>query len=205
MTHRARLVALFVGALVGFVALALDVTRHGVFERHDRRVGLWVVANTPDTLERVANATTKLGGAWSLVALTALGAALLLRRGRRADAAFLVGGLAFVSLSTNGLKLAFGRPRPRIGDLTPISHTASFPSGHTSGSLVVFVLLAVLLATRHRRAVITGAVVLAGLVGVTRVVVEAHWLTDVLAGYCLGALVVAASLLVRDELRARRG
>jgi undecaprenyl-diphosphatase len=108
-----------------------------------------------------------------------------------------------VSLATNGLKIAFGRPRPAI-DLTPVSHTASFPSGHTSGSLVVFVLLAVLLAPHHRRGVIIGAALLAGLVGITRVVVEAHWTTDVLAGYCLGAAVVAVAVGMRDRLGGSR-
>ena len=201
MARRQGLIALLVVAFVGFVAIAVDVTQHGVLERHDARVGLWVVAHTPHALERVANVMTKLGGAWSLVTLTALGAGLLLHRGRRLDATFLVGGLALVSLVTNGLKIAFRRPRPAIGYLTPVSHTASFPSGHTSGSLVVFVLLAVLLATRHRNAVIAGAVLLAATVGVTRVVVEAHWTTDVLAGYCLGAAVVAAVLIVLDGLR----
>jgi undecaprenyl-diphosphatase len=191
--------ALAVAALVGFVALSLDVTHHGLLERHDLRVGLWIGHHTPATLERVASAITQLGGAWSLVALAAGGASLLLRRGRRADAVLLVGGLATVSLVTNGLKIAFGRPRP-ASDLSPILHTASFPSGHTSGSMVVFVLLAVFLATRHRHAAIGGAVLLAGLVGATRVVVGAHWTTDVLAGYCLGGVVVAGALIVRDLL-----
>jgi membrane-associated phospholipid phosphatase len=198
-TYRTWLVALLGVALVGFVAISLDVTHHGLLERHDASIGSWVVAHTPHALELAASAITKLGGAWSLIVLTALGAGLLLRRGNRHDAALLVGGLVLVSLATNGLKLAFGRPRPRFGDLTPVLHTASFPSGHTSGSVVVLVLLASLLATSHKRALVTGAVLLAGLVGATRVVVEAHWTTDVLAGYCLGIAVVAVVLIVRDR------
>ena len=198
MTRRRGLFALLVVAVVGFVAIALDVTHHGVLERNDARIGLWVVAHTPHALERAASAITKLGGAWSVVTLTALGAALLLRRGRRLDAVVFVGGVVLVSLVTNGLKIAIGRPRP-ANDLTHVLHTASFPSGHTSGAVVVFVLLAVFLATWHRHAAVAGAVILAGLVGVTRVVVEAHWTTDVLAGFCLGAAIVAAVLLVRDR------
>ena len=200
-TYRSRLVALFATATTGFVAISLDVTQHGILERHDSRVGLWFVVHTPTAVERIANVITKLGGAWSLISLTVLGTGLLLRRGNRTDAVLLVGGVVLASLATNGLKIAFARPRPTIGDLAPASYTASFPSGHTSGSMVVFVLLAVFLATSSRRAVVAVAAGLAALVGVTRVVVAAHWTTDVLAGYCLGIAVVAGVLLVRDRCR----
>jgi undecaprenyl-diphosphatase len=204
VTRRQGLIALLAVASAGFVALTLDVTRRGALERHDSRIGLWVLVHTPHTIERLASAITMLGGAWSLVAFTTIGAVLLLRAGRPSDAGFLVGGVVLVSLATNGLKIAVGRPRPAT-DLSPVSHTASFPSGHTSGAFVVFVLLALFLATRHRHAAIAGAVLLAGLVGVTRVVVRAHWTTDVLAGYCLGAAVVAVVLLVRDRALAGPG
>ena len=204
MTYRSKLVALLAVATVGFVAIALDVTRHGILERHDAGIALWVVVHTPHTFERIANGITKLGGVWSLVSLTVLGTGLLLRRGNRTDAVLLVGGVALTSLATNGLKIAFGRPRPTIGDSAPASYTASFPSGHTSGSLVVFVLLAVFLATIHRRVIVAGAIGLAALIGVTRIVVEAHWTTDVLAGYCLGIAAVAGVLLGREALLARR-
>ena len=204
MTPRAQLVGLLLAALAGFAALAVDVTHGGVLERHDLRVGLWVANRTPGWLEDIANAITQLGGVWLLVGLVAVGAALLVHARQRLDAALLVGGLVFGSLVTNGLKLAFDRPRPTFDAPSPTSHTASFPSGHTSGATVVLVLLAVLLAKRHRRAAIAGAVLVAGLVGVTRVVVEAHWATDVLAGYCVGAAVVAAALILRS-FRARAG
>ena len=204
MTARTKLAAFATAATAGFAAIALDVTRHGILERHDVRIGLWVGAHTPHGFERIANVITKLGGAWSLASLTVLGTGLLLRRGNRIDAVLLGGGVVFTSLATNGLKIAFGRPRPTIGDLAPASYTASFPSGHTSGSMVVFVLLAGFLATTHRRAIVAGAVGLAALIGVTRVVVEAHWTTDVLAGYSLGVAVVACVLLGRDALLARR-
>jgi membrane-associated phospholipid phosphatase len=203
--NRHGLVALLVGSVVGFLAISLDVTQHGWLERHDARIGLWVAGHTPHWLERASAAITTLGSAWSLAALTVLGVALLLRRGRRADAALLVAAVLLVSLATRGLKVAFGRSRPRLGDLTPVSHTLSYPSGHTSGSVVVFVLLAVLLAAGRRWWVVAGAALLAGLVGVTRVVVEAHWTTDVLAGYLLGTAIVAGVLLGRDALPGRSG
>jgi membrane-associated phospholipid phosphatase len=191
---------LLVASVAGLLAVALDVTHHGLLERQDARIGRWTFAHTPAAVVRAADVVTQLGSWWALLGLTVLGAIVLSRRGRRDEAILLAGALALVSLATNGLKLAFGRPRPSAGSLKPLHHTLSFPSGHTSGSTVVLVLLALLLATRHRRAMVAGAVLLAGLIGVTRVVVQAHWATDVLAGYCLGAAALTTALLVRARL-----
>ena len=188
-------------SLAGFVAIALDVTHHGLFERHDARIGRWVVANTPHAAVHAAEIVTQVGSWWALVLMAGAGAVALGLRGRRGDALLLAGAYATVSLATNGLKRAFDRPRPSIG-----TSLLSFPSGHTSGATVVLVLLALFLGTRHRPALVAAAALLAGLVGVTRVVVQAHWTTDVLAGYCLGGTVVASALLLRERLsRGRQG
>jgi membrane-associated phospholipid phosphatase len=199
-----RLIGLLVAAIVGFVAIARDVTHHGVLERQDVLAGRWVAGNTSQALVRVANVVTQVGNAWTLAGIAVLGVGWVLRRRNYDDVVVLVGAFALVALATAGLKLAFGRPRPSRGDLTPLPGTTSFPSGHTSGSVTVLVLLALLLATRHRRLFVAGAALLATLVGVTRVVVQAHWTTDVLAGYCLGTAIVAGALLVREQLSGRR-
>ena len=198
MTSRRGLIALLVAASAGFVAIALDVTNHGALDRLDVRVARWSVAGS-ESVESVANIVTQLGGVAVLSGLALLGAALLVRRQRRTDAALLVASLAITSLTTNLLKLAFGRPRPQPA----LVDNPAFPSGHTSGSVVVFILLALLVATRHRKQVVAAAALLAGVVGATRILVEAHWLSDVLAGYCLGTAVVAGVLILRDRLSDR--
>lgn len=198
MTGRRGLIALLVAASAGFVAIALDVTDHGALDRLDMRVARWSAAGS-ESVESVANVVTQLGGVAVLSGLALLGAALLIRCQRRTDAALLVASLVWVSLLTNGLKLAFGRPRPQPA----LVDNPAFPSGHTSGSVVVFILLALLVATRHRKQAVAAAALLAGVVGATRILVEAHWLSDVLAGYCLGTAVVAGVLILRDRLSDR--
>jgi undecaprenyl-diphosphatase len=49
------------------------------------------------------------------------------------------------------------------------------------------------------------AVVVAGLVGVSRLYLGAHWLTDVLAGFALGAAWLFALLAATRTVRALRG
>jgi undecaprenyl-diphosphatase len=188
---------LLVAAGAIFAAIALDVTHHGSLERLDVRVARWA-ATGHESVESVANVVTRLGSMAVLATFVLIGAAVLVRRRRRADAALLVASLAVTSLATNLLKVAFGRPRPRPA----IIDNPAFPSGHTSGSVVVFVLLAALLVTGRRNTVVAAAALVAGVIGATRILVETHWLSDVLAGYCLGLAVVAGVLLLRDRLSA---
>jgi len=85
------------------------------------------------------------------------------------------------------------RPRPRTSGLTGESGY-SFPSGHTTGftALVVAAVgVVVLLALDRRYGLLwrLGAGVLALSVAMSRVVLGAHWLTDVVGGLLLGAAV----------------
>ena len=90
------------------------------------------------------------------------------------------------------LKLGFDRPRP---DLVPhLTHvySASFPSGHAMVSAVVYLTLGTLL-TRIvsgiwlKIFVMAVAVLLTGLIGLSRLYLGVHWPSDVLAGWAAGA------------------
>ncbi len=108
-------------------------------------------------------------------------------------------------LLVDTLKNAFARVRPSG---TAIHSTFSFPSGHTTSAFfVIGVLLAVLLpAAMGPQARVprgAGLLVLWGGLGATvaagRVLVDAHWLSDTLAGACLGsALVLVVDWLSRE-------
>ena len=95
-------------------------------------------------------------------------------------------------LLSSGLKGLFDRPRP---DLVPHAvevYTMSFPSGHATLSAVTYLTLGALLARvqprRRVKAYLLGvAVLLAVLIGASRVYLGVHWPTDVLAGWCVGA------------------
>ena len=195
------------GACVAiFLALSLDVTHDGVVARFDLRVARWASVSVPHPLHTVVLGLTYLGDSRLLALLVVASAAVLLYRGRSVDAALLVAAATLTAIATTGLKVAFRRSRPPFLDLSLELHSFSYPSGHTSGAFAVYVLGAILLtrgrSTHARVAAIAGALATATLVAVTRVVIPAHYLSDVIAGAVLALAVAAVAMLARDAVGA---
>jgi YegS/Rv2252/BmrU family lipid kinase len=146
-----------------------------------------------------AFATVAMAVYTALIAL-----ALVLKKHRRA-AIYTVGVMAVTALLTTGLKLWFGRSRPRWQDGTELLETHSFPSGHATsiGALAgVLIVLAVMFVRRAalRRAAHTATLVLLALVCLDRVLLGRHYPTDVVAGALLGLAVALAGLVVFTPL-----
>ncbi|MGY1815274.1 phosphatase PAP2 family protein [Blastococcus sp. SYSU D00820] len=118
-------------------------------------------------------------------------------------AALLVGPL------TVGLKELIGRARPAFEGGGLSYGGLSYPSGHSSGiaTLVVVALVVTwpLLRRRARRWVLAAGVALVLLVGLTRMWLGVHFLSDVLGGWSLGIAWTLALALVADGLPGGRG
>jgi undecaprenyl-diphosphatase len=170
-------------------------------------LGLAVRAGPPTALDREAfriGADLRAGSAVSAVkVLAALGSSPVmgllvataigwLARARRAVAAGALGaGAALTFAAVHVLKAVVDRPRP-TGELTSTT-LASFPSGHAAYATG---LVAIAVALRPRAGILAAAVALAVLVGLSRVYLRAHYLTDVLGGWALGGAAFAAGALV---------
>jgi undecaprenyl-diphosphatase len=117
-----------------------------------------------------------LGGVW-------------LTRGRWLAASLLVSAGGTAVFNTLG-KLAFQRPRPVEAVL--LEHSYSFPSGHAAIALGFYGFLGYLLirSAESRRArvnLLLSTFVFALLIGLSRLVLGVHYLSDVWAGYLVGA------------------
>jgi undecaprenyl-diphosphatase len=129
-----------------------------------------------------------------VVALVAAVVLLLRRRGR--DAAVVVAVRLVTWAVTDLIKAAVGRSRPHFTVAVEHFSGSSFPSGHASGAVSVYLpLAAVAMASIRdrycRAAIAAGAVLLCVAIGASRVLLGAHYLSDVIAGLALGGAVMA--------------
>ncbi|HYP55219.1 MAG TPA: bifunctional DedA family/phosphatase PAP2 family protein, partial [Solirubrobacterales bacterium] len=158
-----------------------------------------------------AKAVTTLGSLALVLPLAALCGLLLAWRRRWAELGVLVAGLGLTYAGVHELKDAVDRPRPE-GGLVDVSGS-SFPSAHAAYS-TFYVWLAVTIVMRLRAGMARGALVvsvgiaMAALVGLSRVYLDVHYLSDVNAGWALGAAafsLCAAVALVVTTVRSSDG
>jgi len=143
-----------------------------------------------------------------LVVFAAVAGWLAHRRLRRL-ALFVVVTMVGSALLNMLVKTAVHRARPVLPD--PVAHASglSFPSGHSQAVVVAsgVLLLVFLPAVRGpwRRVAVAMAVVMIGAVGTARVALGVHYVSDVLAGYVLGAAWVVAMTAAFSAWRRDRG
>ncbi len=116
---------------------------------------------------------------------------------------------AFTGLLVEMLKLLFGRERPPTAIIDEIGH--SFPSGHATGSVVVYGLLGYLTARFLLRArwargiALALAALMILLTGLARVYLHVHYPSDVAAGWGAGAIILAGAILFLEAWERRAG
>ncbi len=135
---------------------------------------------------------TMLGDERVLYLSFTLAASMLFVLKTPAAALHLVAAGLLTAFVTHALKYGFAIPRPDIG--TALTSYA-YPSGHTSGATVLFALIASFVAqaaAKHTRwRYYATASVPIVLIGLSRVLLGAHWLSDVVAGFLLGGCICA--------------
>lgn len=159
---------------------------------------------SPDLL-RLATHVTALGDAKVIATLIAAAGILTLLR-RRPD---LLGGLAVAVCGNLGsvaaLKRIFDRPRPELAYFVETS--GSFPSGHAAISVAFYGFAAFMLwRLRLLRAVSAafGAAVIAFLIGLSRITLIEHYLSDVINGWLVGAIWLVIGIAFAEWRRAAR-
>jgi undecaprenyl-diphosphatase len=152
---------------------------------------------------------TALGGTAVLSLFAVIVILFLILQRKRLSALLLALGLIGGVALSEGLKALFGRERPPEALRAVETMSASFPSGHSLLSAVFYLSIGVMLTRafpeRHFKAYVIGvAVLLTLLVGLTRVYLAAHWATDVLAGWSVGAAWAMALWLVAYGIQRRQ-
>jgi len=203
----ARLLLVILGvALLAYAAVAADVVNDGALSERDVDVATWVAGSMPSWAEWLARPFTWLGGVVGITAVVAAVTVWLLVRRAVPEAALLLVVTLGVQVLVWTAKHGYARPRPDVGSAIPLPSSYSFPSGHAATGIAVFGLLglfaATIVRTRRERVVASGAGIALGvLIGVSRVVLNVHYVTDVLAGWFLGLAWLTVCVLVALRLR----
>jgi undecaprenyl-diphosphatase len=184
--------ALGVVVIGGFVlgTLAYLVRTNSQLVDLDARVAQWGADHAGPVSDRGLTLMTQLGATWLVVVLAFVVAVLSnLRQPNRWIPVFLLTVLVGQWLLSNGIKELLDRVRPT---LNPITETLgpSFPSGHATAAAAFYAAAALVLGRgvgKHGRALLAGAATgIAVAVACTRVLLDVHWLSDVIAGLVLG-------------------
>ncbi len=181
----------------GFIELADEVQ-----EGETRAIDEWLLRSFrnpgdpsdpigPVWFEESVRDLTSLGSSIvvGLVVAAVLGLLLIVRKYRAASLILgsTVGGQILCVL----LKRYFSRPRPTLVPGLARVHLSSFPSGHSMLAVVAYLTLGAILAesvprVRLKLYILSVAMALAFLVGMSRIYLGVHYPTDVLAGWCAG-------------------
>lgn len=147
---------------------------------------------------------TSLGGIF-LSSLIVMGAVIALMFLKLRREAILFGATVFLGWMLNNLmKWLIGRPRPEIVPHLTEAGGNSFPSGHSFGSAMIYIAMALAFASlsnRHsvRYTMIGAAMVMSAMIAWSRVMLGVHYPSDVVAGWLGGAAwaFTAAAVLYR--------
>ena len=196
---------------VPFGMLLHQVATNGPLTGLDDSAARWLnrQVRDHDLLIAALNLISFLGKPIFLLVVIGLPGLWILRHGGRKLALFLgvtcVGGGIVDTL----VKLAVGRPRPEVDQPIIEAFNYSFPSGHAMQAVVCYGALALvvlpLFDQAGRRWIVGGTIALALAIGMSRLALGVHYISDVLGGYVLGAAWLAGSVAVFELWREDRG
>ncbi len=197
-------------ALLLFGLIARQVVNQSALTRVDLAVYQWFQDNATINGYRTWSLISQLGGGESIFWI-GVGVAIILAVRRRR---LVLGGWATALLGGGlldiGLKAVFQRPRPEDADIFLGQFSWSFPSGHSLGSLIGYGMLAYVASTEFTESPVTRRWIIAACawmvlaVGISRMYLGVHYLSDVLAGFSVGGLWLTACITGLEVARRLR-
>jgi len=205
--------AVFCTSLLAFVWISGQVRGGGLSMEDDWMRSLRTAADPsrpigPQWLVHGSLDITALGSTVVLTGVTILVIVYLCLERWFASALFVamaIGGGTLISVALKGF---FGRPRPAVVPHLAEVSSMSYPSGHSMLSSVVYLTLAVLLARAMKRReikvyLVSVALFLTFIIGLSRVYLGVHYPTDVMGGWTAGTCWAVFCWLAAYRLEKR--
>ena len=162
----------------------------------DRQVYEAVYSGRSPTMVAVGRFFTALGEPSVLIAASIVAAVWLWIAGHR-HLPFVFVAITMIGRGASELqKYVIARDRPDLETHLVVVKTSSFPSGHANSAMIFYLTIALILTqgTRWRGPAVALAILLAFLVGLSRVMLGVHWPSDVIGGWAFGMLWVLLTL-----------
>jgi membrane-associated phospholipid phosphatase len=186
--------------ILGVVAwLCTEVWEKEAFSL-DRSILIWIHQFANPQLDLVMLFFTSLGNPSTVVTIFMITIAWLIMKRRYSD------GIRFAIVCVGGviinqeMKLFFAKPRPELWLRLITDPSFSFPSGHATGSIIIYGFLAYILAKElqyYQRFIYTCASIIIIAIGFSRLYLGVHYPTDIIAGYGIGFLWLTTCLKIR--------
>jgi membrane-associated phospholipid phosphatase len=205
VVHLAVSFAIIVGAAALFAAIADEIGAGETLGNVDQAFADGIAQGVPLAAIHTFARVTHLGDAWLLGLWCVLGAIVLMLKRRRAMAIGFVLAIVGNGVLNSVLKHIFERVRPVHDRAIATADGWSFPSGHASGSLVTYGMIAYVLVgvlpARWRLPAVVAATVITFTIACSRAFLRVHFASDVLAGCALGTAWLALCILSLELTR----
>ncbi|HHT7188941.1 TPA: phosphatase PAP2 family protein [Bacillus cereus] len=152
---------------------------------------------------------TKLGSAIGIVTILIISLLVFWKKHYYAAMIVYPLGILITHLVNKGIKEIVKRDRPSLNEaLDALGY--SFPSGHAMLSIMTFGFLAYIIAAnvkgvagKYIVTILIGIVIV--LIGLSRIILNVHYPTDILAGYCVGGILLIIAIYCHRLLTERLG
>lgn len=202
--------------VVGLTAVAAEIYEsigeHDGAAAFDQPVLQWMIAHRTEALDQGVTWFTHVGGQVGMPILALIVLAVITWRSRSWRPLILLGSVAAGSVAMTIVgKQTFGRARPAMELAVPPYETSpSFPSGHTLNATAIMAIVAYLIFLEAKRNITRVMTIIACTVfviamGLSRVFLGHHWLTDVLAAFALGLAWAGVVILAHRVFHGIRG
>jgi membrane-associated phospholipid phosphatase len=193
-----------------FGDIAEDMSRNAATRLFDERIASWFHEHATPALTQVMRGVTFFGSVGFVAAAASCVALLLIVRKRWYQVLMLALAVGGGSLLNILLKHFFHRQRPVLENPLLTLTSSGFPSGHTMGSTLFYGTLAVFAVQsvktwRWRVLAFWIAALAVALIGLSRIYLGAHYLTDVVGAMAVGLAWLAFCWTGVETLRKWRG
>jgi membrane protein DedA with SNARE-associated domain/membrane-associated phospholipid phosphatase len=190
-------------SLGGLAMMMQDIwTSHSPLVNFDIAVSMFVFKNVTPLMTMIAGWTSDIVGTVFMVVLSIIGVSLMIYKKKWRSLFIFFTSMASTAAAVSFLKEFFMRVRPCTDAIVGVCPTdPSFPSGHASLAAAFYLIAAYLILPRinswvKRELTLVLCVLLAAAIGVSRVVLNVHWTSDVIAGWSLGLFCASSSILL---------